>query len=128
MKQCGVVDGLVVAISSEHEPSSSPSNVHGVASSFASLKALSSILSSELIVDRSSSSLDHEVEQSSTNHQIVVMLNTLMRLLLVIILLLELFIITCGGVTEEGLEGHPHIMSTLQVPHTSKNIFMQRTR
>jgi hypothetical protein len=51
MKQCGVVDGLVVAMPSKHEPSSSPSSVHGVASSFASLEASSSILSSELLVD-----------------------------------------------------------------------------
>jgi hypothetical protein len=51
MKQCGVVDRLVVAMSSEHEPSSSPSSVHGVASSFASLEASSSIRSSEHVVD-----------------------------------------------------------------------------
>ena len=66
MKKSGVVDGeLVVALSSwlEHEPSS-PSSVQWVASSLATLVASSSTLSSELVVDRSSSSLDHEVEQS----------------------------------------------------------------
>ena len=63
-KQCGdVVGELEVAKSSGHDPSSLPSSVLGVASSFATLVA-SSILSSELVVDRSSSSLDHEVEQS----------------------------------------------------------------
>ena len=69
MKQCDVVGDLVVASQSwlEHEPTSSrsPPSVLGVASSLASLDASSSsILSSELVVDRSSSSLDHEVEQS----------------------------------------------------------------
>ena len=62
MKQYDIVDELVVAMSSGHDPSSSPSSVHGVASSFASLEASSSTLSSELVVDRSSSSIDHEVE------------------------------------------------------------------
>jgi len=66
MRQCRGVGELVVAISSGHEQSSSPSSVHGVASSFASLEASSSTLSSELVVDLSSTSLDHEVEQSST--------------------------------------------------------------
>jgi hypothetical protein len=42
MKQCGDVGELVVAMSSEHDPSSSPSSVHGVASSSTSLEASSS--------------------------------------------------------------------------------------
>ena len=39
MKQYDVVDELVVAMSSGHDPSSSPSSVHVVALSFASLEA-----------------------------------------------------------------------------------------
>ena len=70
MRQCSVVGELVVASSSwlEYEPTSSrsPPSVLEVESSCATLVASSSTLSSDLVVVWSSSSLDHEVEQSST--------------------------------------------------------------